>query len=164
MRKLGFRESQEEGAPRCRWLSDDLILDVMPTDPAILGFSNRWYPPALENAQWFDIGQHRIRIINAPYFLATKLEAFHNRGKDDMQVSHDLEDVITVIDGRPELLSEISTSPRELRQYLAEELKNLLSNTHFLDAVPGYLLPDSASQQRISIVLNRIQQIVEANG
>ena len=50
LRELGFHQSQAEGAPICRWTSGDLILDLMPTDSSILGFSNRWYQPALKNA------------------------------------------------------------------------------------------------------------------
>lgn len=43
LRRLGFSEDSEEGAPLCRWRRRDGIkLDVMPTDPGILGFSNRW--------------------------------------------------------------------------------------------------------------------------
>jgi predicted nucleotidyltransferase len=102
LRELGFRESHAEGAPICRWLHGDLILDLMPTDPSILGFSNRWYGPALENSPRTRIGEFEIRVITAPYFLATKLEAFHGRGKNNFR-SHDLEDVVTVIDGRSEL-------------------------------------------------------------
>jgi len=41
VRELGFRECIEEGARRCRWVSGDLKLDLMPTDAAILGFANR---------------------------------------------------------------------------------------------------------------------------
>src|SRR5258708_37909405 len=37
LRELGFRESHAEDAPICRWLSGDLILDLMPTDGSILG-------------------------------------------------------------------------------------------------------------------------------
>jgi hypothetical protein len=50
LRKLGFREDTSEGAPLCRWKQDDLTLDVMPLDAAVLGFSNRWYPEALHTA------------------------------------------------------------------------------------------------------------------
>lgn len=45
LRDLGFHQSIAEGAPICRWLSGDLILDLMPTDSSILGFSNIWYAP-----------------------------------------------------------------------------------------------------------------------
>jgi len=76
-------------------------------------------------------------------------------------MSHDLEDITTVIDGRPELLEEISRSPDDLRQYLSTEFRSHLSTSAFRDALPGHLLPDSASQQRIATVIGRIQQIIE---
>jgi predicted nucleotidyltransferase len=161
MRELGFRESRAEGAPICRWLHGDLILDLMPTDPSILGFSNRWYRPALEHSQTTSIGGYEVRLITAPYFLATKLEAFHGRGEDDFRASRDLEDIVTVIDGRPELMDEVPIAAADLRKYLREELLALLSNRDFLEALPEHLLPDSASQQRIGLVMKRMQQLAE---
>lgn len=160
LRQIGFRESLAEGAPRCRWVMDDLTLDIMPTDPSILGFSNRWYRPALENAQSTRIGDYDILLVTAPYFLATKLEAFHGRGKSDFAMSHDMEDIITVINGRPEIVEEVHLAPADLRDYLGEEFRALLANRDFLDALPGHLLPDAASQQRLVLVLQRIQQLV----
>jgi len=76
LRQLGFEQPHVQGAPLCRWVHGDVILDLMPTDSTILGFSNRWYPPALENAGTVELGGYQIRLISAPYFLATKLEAF----------------------------------------------------------------------------------------
>lgn len=145
----------------CRWFADDLVLDLMPTDPSILGFSNRWYSPALKHAQPIRVGQVEIRVATAPYFLATKLQAFRERGNNDYQMSHDLDDVITILDGRPEVVEEVSRSAADLRQYLSEEFRSLLVNRTFRDALPGHLLPDAASQQRITIVLSRIQQIID---
>jgi hypothetical protein len=161
LRELGFRESHAEGAPICRWLSGDLILDLMPTDSSILGFGNPWYRPALENAQRTRIGEYVIRLITAPYFLATKLEAFHGRGKNDFR-SHDLEDIVTVVDGRPEIVDEVRLTAADLQKYLSKEFRALLSNRDFLDALPGHLLPDAASQQRLSLVVERMQQLVVA--
>ena len=53
--KLGFRPRHEENVI-CRWESDDLILDVMPTNTQILGFGNLWYAPALQNAVRVQLG------------------------------------------------------------------------------------------------------------
>lgn len=159
LRQLGFRESRAEGAPLCRWVSGDLLLDFMPIDPSILGFSNRWYRPGLERAQRARIGDYQIRLLTAPYFLATKLEAFHGRGKNDFS-SHDLEDIVTVIDGRAEIVSEVQLGPADLQKYLSDEFGALLSNRDFLDALPGHLLFDAASQQRAGIVLGRMKQLV----
>lgn len=140
-------------------MSGDLILDLMPTDSSILGFTNRWYSPALEHARKFEIGRYGIRVITAPYFVATKLEAFHGRGKDNFS-SHDLEDIVTVIDGRPELVEEVHSAPTDLRKYLSDEFGALLSNRSFLDALPGHLLPDIASQQRAGLILDRIKRLI----
>jgi predicted nucleotidyltransferase len=159
MRELGFRESRTEGAPICRWLHGDLILDLMPTDSSILGFSNRWYGPALHNAERVKVVEAEIRVITAPYFLATKLEAFRGRGRNDFRASPDLEDIVTVIDGRAEIMDEVRRSTADLRNYLGEEFRALLSNRDFREALPGHLLPDAASQQRLGLVASRMQQL-----
>jgi predicted nucleotidyltransferase len=76
----------------------------MPLDQKILGFSNRWYRAAMESSVtvrlWDDL---EIRIVRGPFFIATKLGAFQGRGKGDFFGSHDLEDLISVVDGRPAL-------------------------------------------------------------
>jgi hypothetical protein len=155
LRQLGF----EQSAPLCRWIYRELILDLMPTDSAILGFSSRWYPQALENAETVEVSDHRIRLISAPYFLATKLEAFHGRGRFDYGMSRDIEDIVTVVDGRSEIAAEVEQSASSLQQYLSAEFSTLLFERDFLEALPGHLLPDTVSQQRIRIVLTRMQQI-----
>jgi predicted nucleotidyltransferase len=161
MRELGFRESRTEGAPICRWQNGDLILDLMPSDSSILGFSNRWYAPALDSAERIKVVEANIRVITAPYFLATKLEAFHGRGGNDFRASHDLEDIVAVSDGRAEIVDEVRLSAADLRNYLGEEFRALLSNRDFREALPGHLLPDAASQQRLGLVVSRMQQLVQ---
>jgi hypothetical protein len=159
LRHLGFRESLAEGTPVCRWIHEDLVLDLMPTDYSILGFSNRWYLPALRCAQPIRVVNHNPRVITAPYFLATKLEAFHGRGRGDYSMSRDLEDLVAVLDGRPEIVDEVRQSAPLLRRYLSDEFVSLLATPDFLDALPGFLLPDAASQQRRGVVLDRVRSL-----
>ena len=162
LRQLGFVADQKEGAPICRWAHGDIRLDVMPIDEKILGFSNRWYKVAMESAQTVQLTNDlTIRVVTAPLFLGTKLEAFKGRGKDDCFASHDLEDVIAVIDGRPSLLDEVLQAPRDLRDYLAGEIRKLLERREFMDALPGYLLPDPASQARLGNLLKILRTIAE---
>ena len=160
LRHLGFQESRVEGSPICRWVNQSLVLDFMPLDPSILGFSNRWYRPAMENAQKTRVDDHEIKIITAPYFLATKIAAFHGRGRGDYRMSRDLEDIITILDGRSEIIEETKNANAQLQQYLADEFRALISNRDFLDALPGHLLPDAPSQQRIRIVLESMQRLI----
>ncbi|MSP62425.1 MAG: hypothetical protein EXR72_19255 [Myxococcales bacterium] len=113
LRGLGFVEDTSKGAPLCRWLVDGVKVDIMPTRAAILGFANRWYVPALRHATERTLaGGSAIRLVTAPYFIATKLDAFRGRGEGDFAASHDLEDGVTVVDGRAELLEELEQSSR----------------------------------------------------
>ena len=160
LRQLGFSEDQSEGAPICRWAHGEIRLNVMPTDERILGFSNRWYKPAMENAQSVQLENDlTVRVVTAPFFLGTKLEAFKGRGKNDYFASHDLEDVIAVIDGRASLPDEIRQAPKELKAYISDEIRTLTGNREFVDALPGYLLPDPASQARLGPLLKTLEAI-----
>jgi hypothetical protein len=99
-----LREDTREDAPTCRWRHRDRIIDVMPTDETLLGFSNRWYRPAIAAAQTVSIAGPQARVITFIYYLATKLEAFRGRGNDDYSGNHDLEDLAAVIDGRMQIV------------------------------------------------------------
>lgn len=116
MRERGFVQDMAPTAPICRWRIDNVAVDVMPTLENILGFSNRWYPLALQTAQPVTLPSGTaIRLVLAPVFLATKLEAFAGRGNNDYLFSHDLGDLISVIDGRDALLDECANTAPELR-------------------------------------------------
>ncbi|RJQ85038.1 MAG: hypothetical protein C4519_03810 [Desulfobacteraceae bacterium] len=67
-----------------------------------------------------------------------------------------MEDIITILDGRPEIIDEIQLAPKELRSYLSDAFSELMNNRHFM---PGYLPPDKASQSRLPIILNRIDSV-----
>ena len=162
LRKLGFTEDTSEDAPICRWSHGETKLDVMPLDEKILGFSNRWYKPAMDSAEKRILDNNLpIRVVTAPYFCATKLEAFKGRGKGDYFASHDLEDLVSVIDGRSELLREIQSSSKDVRGFIASAVARLLDSNQFIDALPGYLLPDAISQARISILLKSLGEIAK---
>jgi hypothetical protein len=165
LRALGFGEDTSEGAPLCRWVHQRTILDVMPLYEKILGFSNRWYKAAVESSITKRLSiKLEIRIVTAPFFIATKLEAFKGRGKGDFLGSHDLEDLVSVVDGREALLTEVRAEGNEFRSYIQAEIRSLLANGRFLDALPGCLLPDAASQSRIGIVLKRLEGLASIGG
>jgi len=100
-----------------------------------------------------------ILMVSPVYFCASKLEAFGDRGKNDYLGSHDLEDLIAVVDGRAELVGEIKATQSDVRSYLANEITKLLGARGFGDALPGHLAPDSASQERITTVMARLKEI-----
>lgn len=159
MRDLGFRPDVESGI-RCRWAIDGLLVDLMPTDEAILGFSNRWYPDAIKHAVSETLSSSlEIRRVTAPYFIATKIEAFFGRGENDFVASHDFEDIVTVIDGRSELLEEIAHESEELQHFIHTTFQQWLKDRDFQSALPGHLPPDTVLQDRLPILLARIRNL-----
>ena len=158
----GFRQDTRPGAPICRWVVDGVTVDVMPTLPEVLGFSNRWYPLAAQTAQSVDLPDGvRIRVVSAPAFVATKLEAFLGRGKGDYLFSHDLGDVTSVVDGRNELMDEVRQASHDLRDYIGDQMRSLLSVRAFRDALPGYLPGDAASQARLQDLEAKLEQLAQ---
>jgi hypothetical protein len=93
-------------------------------------------------------------------FLATKLEAFHGRGQGNHLFSHDLEDLMAVLDGRESLLEECRQSPPELQTYLSEQIAALLKTPAFIEALPAFLPGDQASQQRLPDLEEKLRSIV----
>jgi hypothetical protein len=85
-----------------------------------------------------------IRLIAAPVFLGTKLEAFQGRGADDHLASHDLEDVLTVVEGREELIAEAHIAPLELKAYPSERFSARLATPDLIQAIPGHLPGDQS--------------------
>jgi predicted nucleotidyltransferase len=158
----GFKEMPTGDHPICRWDCGGVLIDIMPIEKSVLGFSNKWYKDALVKSINTKINNSvTVNIISAPYFLATKIEAFKDRGKQDFLLSHDLEDIIALIDGRPEIIDDVSNSANDLKQYLSLEFSGFIDNNQFTEALPGHLNYTQESEDRKRIVLKRIQEIVD---
>ena len=138
LRKRGFRDIVTADAPICALYLGELRVDFMPHDERILGFSNRWYADALASAEPYQIGgETEIRLVTPPYFVATKLEAYKGRGKQDPLASQDIEDILNLVSGRDTLTQEIAHAPSEVRQYMSEELRCLLTHAAMAHAIEG---------------------------
>ena len=108
----------------CRWVHRDsgVLFDLMPVDAGVLGFSNRWYPYTVETAEPVELADGvSIRVASAVAFVATKLEAFADRGAGDILASHDLEDVLNIVDGREELAQELAAASPAVRQAVSTQ-------------------------------------------
>jgi predicted nucleotidyltransferase len=135
----------------------------MPIDSQVLGFGNRWYGEAAAEAELVTLPSgRRIRVVRPPWLVATKVEAFLDRGKDDPIASADFEDLVRLVDGREELWAEIAATPVPLRLYLAEHLGQLAQRTDFAEAVEAALPSEAGSQARSQVVVARWHDIVDA--
>jgi len=152
----GFKQTMADNTPPFRWFWQSMQLDLVPLDEKVLGFANRWYRAGFEAAEQTTLEPGlTLRHLSAPYFLATKFEAFNDRGNNDVYASHDLEDILTVIEGRAELAEEMASAPAELRHQVASCVAKLLHNSDFNNALGGLL----SQPNREPLVRARLQHI-----
>jgi hypothetical protein len=159
IRKQGFLHDMSPGAPKCRWLYEGIKVDIMPSDDPTSGLNTKWFPEALKTACLVEVRGKRIPIISASAFITTKYEAFMDRGKNDYLGSHDLEDIICVVDHRESLLDELRASKQLIDKAAVEALVALWKNPKFREALPGHLPSDSASQMRLELLEKKLSTI-----
>ncbi|GAB1268956.1 hypothetical protein NBRC116493_22090 [Aurantivibrio infirmus] len=154
LRDKGFNEDID--GPMCRWFlpNSRTKLDIMPTDKTVLGFGNRWYPKVIESSKTITLPNNlEIKHVTSSLFLATKFEAFADRGKGDY-FSRDLEDIIFVLENSAGLIQELVIQDQEIREYLAQQAKELM-NDKFFNLLPGLL----ENKHSIELVLQRLDDM-----
>jgi predicted nucleotidyltransferase len=157
LRAAGFAHDTSEGAPLCRWLIDGYRVDIMPMEASPLGMNTRWFREALEFSCERDLGEgYSVRVVNAPVFIATKLEAYRDRGEGDFQASHDIEDIVSVLDGCADIAEQTHSAPHAVRVFVARELSDWMRRPEIMDLLAGHLSGMSLSAGREEIVRERI--------
>lgn len=135
LRTLGFVNDIESGVI-CRYTIQGIIVDIMPTSSAILGFSNSWYPEGFRNAISIKLDEETVVFIfSLPYFLASKWEAHKSRGATDMRTSRDFEDIVYVFENCKDFDEQLLEGPVTVRQYLRKELEEILDHPDFEEAL-----------------------------
>lgn len=155
----GFKQTMADNTPPFRWFWNRLQLDLVPLDEKVLGFANPWYRPGFDAALNAELSEGLVlRHLSAPYFLATKFEAFGDRGQNDVFMSHDLEDILTVVEGRSTLVAEVGAAPDDVRRHIGRSVTGLLALPPFANALPG-LLSDPEQENNVLARLGRISQL-----
>ncbi|HKP74892.1 MAG TPA: hypothetical protein VJT67_05080 [Longimicrobiaceae bacterium] len=145
LESLGFRQALRHGDPPYRWRSPAGVLDLMPINEQVLGFTNPWYTYGVASAVEHTLsGGQSIRILSPPAYLATKLAAFEGRGKQDPYLSHDLEDIVALLARRPELVAEVEAAPAELHGWVRDRFAEFLTRADAEELV-GANLPGGAA-------------------
>jgi predicted nucleotidyltransferase len=159
LREVGFKEyiPEDDETPLCRFVCDGILVDVMPDDENILGFSNEWFKPCQQDPVMYDLPHGvQIKIAKAKYLLATKLAAFFGR-KIDILESKDAEDICILVNGRDALLEEVFQGPSELISYIQLNMTEFISDNQFEYLFANAL--DGEVAERIDIVLDRFHQL-----
>lgn len=161
LRALGFANDTSKGAPICRWVYQDIMVDVMPSDSDILGFSNLWYDEGIENkiSKTLPNGTE-VFVFPPEYYLAAKFEAHKGRGGNDLRQSHDFEDVIYILDNCSDILENISNASESVKAYLKEECSSLLKNDGLTEGIES-ALPYGSEEEATEIIIELIQNIAD---
>ena len=139
LRSIGFTHDIESGII-CRYKIQGIIVDIMPTNDASIGFTNKWYPDGFANAINYQIDEMlTVKILSAPYYIATKLEAHKSRGNNDGRTSHDFEDIIYVLENRATIWKEMNNAGESLKEYLQSEFLILLENPNLFEWIDAHV-------------------------
>jgi predicted nucleotidyltransferase len=152
LRKLGFNDDMDEDAPICRKLYKGIKVDIMPTDEHILQFTNKWYKEGYLNAENYALSNEKhIKILTAPYFIASKLEAFfspYRKYNLDVYASHDFEDIVYILDNCENIVALIENSNNSVKTYIQQQFDYLLKNKPIIYALNG-ILRDDENEMRV---------------
>lgn len=154
LRGAGFTQSWLDNVPLVSWNWRGIGVDFLPHLPTPQIQSNRWFPYLIEEAERVEVLPNRWAWrASAPCFLASKIEAFWSRCKGDYVMSKDIEDILAVVDGRPELQNELGQTHPNVRAFLAENCHRFLEDNRFLESLPR-LIPDESREGLVFKVLS----------
>ena len=90
-----------------------------------------------------------VRFISPLYFVATKIEAFGDRGKGDFFASHDMEDIVAVLTASSSVRTQIASSRSQVCGYIRAQLLAFRDDESFRDAALGHLAGDERAYDRL---------------
>jgi len=155
--KLGFHPDPF-GHAICSYKYKDIPVDIMSTEDGPLGPSNRWYKIGFTDLWKVKVKTEEINILKAPYYLATKFEAFNNRGTD-YRTSHDMEDVIYILDNRIDIVDEINKSPLVVKSFIQYEIQRMIDDNILEEVLEAHIHP-LVIEQRYPLIIDKITQII----
>lgn len=156
----GFRQTHEDDVI-CRFRFDDLLVDLMSTQSVGWAPSNRWFKPGFEQAIAVELDDVNINIMPLPYFLASKIDAFFDRGLHDVYASADLEDIVYLFNYSTTLVKQIRAAEPEVFAYLQQATEKILTDERILSAIRGHLYYETADE-RMVIIKEKMNSVVNS--
>ena len=151
----GFHETHDSNVI-CRFSFEDLLVDVMSTKSVGWAPSNRWFASGFDQATKVHLEEIDVRILPFSYFLASKMDAFFDRGIIDVYASHDMEDIIYLFNYRSGIVEDILVADKEVKNYLVDCVNKILNNGQIMNALPGHLYFEQVDE-RMEIIMNKMK-------
>ncbi|WP_417363608.1 nucleotidyl transferase AbiEii/AbiGii toxin family protein [Galbibacter sp.] len=148
-----------QGQSICSYKFQDIAIDIIPADDSGIGVSNKWYKPGFKYLQQIELldGIY-INILPSPYFLATKLEAFKDRGQNDFYGSHDFEDIIYLLDNRTTIVEEILAADDDVKEYIKTELAGIKKHPQAEEILAMHIHP-LIRDERFKMLIGKLEMI-----
>lgn len=140
-----------------RYIYEDILIDFIPYEATSLGPTNRWLKPGFKKAYPCKIGKTEIKILPVSLFLATKWEAFKNRGGDP-RMSHDFEDILYVIDNNINLIDEVIKADKDVQLFLKEMCQEILNHPAGTEIIECHLNPFTV-EERKPLIIEKLESI-----
>ena len=157
----GFHEHTDSNVI-CRFTFEDLLVDVMSTQTVGWAPGNRWFAAGFDKAITVRLEEVEVQILPLPYFMASKLDAFFDRGLKDLYASHDLEDIVYLFNYATRLVEQILSAEEDaVKNYLVASIKKILENEQIMNALPGHLYFDGVDE-RLEIIIDKMNAIVHS--
>ncbi len=150
-----------EGHSICSYKYDKIAIDIMPAEDSSIGVSNIWYKPGFKYLQQIELPEGvNINILPSTYFLATKLEAFKDRGANDFYGSHDYEDIIYLLDNRITIVEDILAADEDVRTYIKQEI-NVIKNHPQASEILAVHIHPLVREERFVMLMEKIEKITK---
>jgi hypothetical protein len=147
----GFRERADIRSPGqiVFWL-DDLRVDFIPVRMLEFGLRDHWLSLGYDLAEQdhLETGQTFLRLP-VTVWLAAKIQAFNDRGRRDVHMSKDLEDIATLLVGRSGIAEDVRAAPLEMRAHIVGQITSWKKEPQILDTLDG-CLHSAAERQRMA--------------
>ena len=136
----------------------DIPVDIIAAEDGPLGPANRWYKIGFKNLWTVKAIDQEIRILSAPCYLATKFEAFNDRG-DDYRTSHDIEDIVYVLDNRIHIVEEIAGDDGLVTGFIKEQFQRIINKGLLQEVLLAHIHP-LMLEERVPMMEEKIAQIL----
>ena len=149
-----------QGQSICSYRYKKIAIDIMPAEDSSIGISNHWYKPGFQSIQTIFLAEAiSINILASPYFLATKLEAFNDRGNNDFYGSHDYEDIIYLLDNRTTIVEEILLADELVKKFIKQQLTKIKNHPQANEILAMHIHP-LVREERFLMLLEKIETII----
>lgn len=149
-----------KGTHLYRYTYKEILIDFIPFEATPFGPTNSYLKTGFEKAYEVSVSDAKILVLPVSVFLATKWEAFNDRGSDP-RMSHDFEDIIYILDNNIALIDDCTETSSEVLNALKQLSSFILEHSNSKEIIECHINQITAQERGefITETLQRISQL-----